>query len=111
MLQTTNIPKYTITIVDPTGVLKSIDVKIPTIVPNTEIIADAIVTALKLLNNLIADNAGKINNALINKLPTRFIANTIITAVITAITQLYNSVLLPVAFMKFSSNVTAKILL
>ena len=41
-------------------------------------------TALKLLNNCITDNAGKITSAEINKEPTRFIASTTITAMITA---------------------------
>ena len=60
---------------------------------------------------LIADKAGKITRAEISSDPTRFIASTIITAIITAIKRLYLLVLVPVADAKFSSKVTANILL
>ena len=58
---------------------------------NTEIIAEQMTTLRKLLKILIADNAGKIINAEINKEPTKFIANTMTNAVITAISKLYLS--------------------
>ena len=60
---------------------------------------------------LIADSAGKITSAEISREPTKFIASTIITAVITAISRLYVPVLTPVARAKPSSKVTANILL
>ena len=57
------------------------------------------------------DRAGNIIKADISSEPTRFIASTIITAVITAISRLYLSAFIPLAFAKLSSNVTANILL
>ena len=58
---------------------------------NTEMTAEQMTTLRKLLKILIADNAGKIINAEINKEPTKFIANTMTNAVITAISKLYLS--------------------
>ena len=74
----------TVTIVAPTGVLQSIATSIPVTVQISDRTAAPINTALKLLNNCITDNAGKITSAEINKEPTRFIASTTITAMITA---------------------------
>lgn len=71
-----------ITIVEPTGVPPTIDKIIPANAHITDIIADAMVTDLKLENKRIADNAGNIINAEISNDPTRFIASTIITAII-----------------------------
>ena len=81
----------------------------PVTVQISDRIAAPINTALKLLNNCITDNAGKITSADINKDPTRFIARTTITAMITAKIKLIWSAFSPVALEKFSSNVTAKI--
>lgn len=99
------------TIVEPTGVEQSIDRIIPVSAHITDITAEQSITALKLLNTLIADNAGKIISAEISREPTRFIASTIISAVTTAISRLYRFEFVPVADEKFSSNVTANILL
>ncbi len=55
----------TTTIVAPTGVPASIDVKIPSVAHTTEITAEQMVTDLKLLNILIADMAGNITIAVI----------------------------------------------
>lgn len=77
----------------------------------TEKIAEKIVTALKLLKIFNVVNVGKIINADISSDPTRFMPSTTITAITTEINKLYSSVFVPVAFAKFSSNVTAKILL
>ena len=101
----------TATIVGPTGVPATIETNKPVAAANTEIIAELMVTDLKLLNTRIALNAGKMIKADINKEPTKFIANTMITAVTTAINKLYKFALTPVPRAKFSSNVTAKILL
>ena len=101
----------TATIVDPTGVPARIEITIPKPAHITENTAEKIVTVLKLLNSLMADKAGKITSAEISSDPTRFMARTIITAIITAIRRLYKSALVPTAFAKFSSKVTAKILL
>ena len=99
------------TIVDPTGVPARMETMIPNAAQKTENKAEQIVTLLKLLNTRIADNAGKITNAEINSEPTRFIASTIITAMTTAIKRLYVFAFVPDDLAKFSSNVTAKILL
>ena len=85
------IPKATIsaiTIVAPTGVFARIEIKIPSAAQHTERNAEQIVTDLKLLNTRIADRAGKITSAEISSEPTRFIAITIITAIIIAIIRL-----------------------
>lgn len=73
------------TIVEPTGVENKIDTIIPINAQLTDIIPDKITTPLKLHITRIADNAGNIINAEINNEPTKFIPNTIITAMITAI--------------------------
>ena len=65
-----------------------IEINKPIIEQNTEMQAEQIVTDLKLLKTLIALRAGKITNAEINNDPTRFIAKTIIIAIIIAITKL-----------------------
>lgn len=83
----------------------------PRLAHTTDIMLEQIVTALKLLNTRIADNAGKITSAATSSEPTRFIATTITTAIIVAINTLYTPVFMPDAFAKFSSNVTENILL
>ena len=101
----------TATIVEPTGVPANIDMSIPIVEQTTESTAAQIVTDLKLLKILIADIEGNITNAEISSEPTKFIANTITTAITIPITKLYISTFVPVAFAKFSSNVMLKILL
>ena len=59
----------------------------------------------------IADNAGNTRSAVMSSEPTRFIASTMITAVITAIIRLYIPAFFPIERVKFSSNVTENILL
>ena len=76
------------TMVEPTGVPAKIEITIPVNAHNTDNPAEQIVTDKKLLNILMADKAGKITSAEINNDPTRFIANTIMTAIITAISRL-----------------------
>ena len=76
------------TIVAPAGVAYKIEKIIPVPAHMTEIIDEQIITLLKLLNIRIADKDGKIINAEINREPTKFIANTIIKAVIIAINKL-----------------------
>ena len=98
-------------IVAPTGVPAKIDVIIPKNAQTTEIIPEEIVTALKLLKTLIAESAGNITKADTSTEPTRFIATTITTAIIVAIKMLYSPVFVPLALAKFSSKVTANILL
>ena len=99
-----------LTIVAPTGVDAKIDTRIPTTAQMTESTAEHTITARKVLNRRIADNAGKIIRAEIKSEPTRFIASTITNAVISAIKRLYKLVRNPVAWAKVSSKVTAKIL-
>ena len=96
--------------VDPTGVPAIIEIKMPDEAQNTDKTAEQTVTARKLLNTRIADSAGNTTNADINREPTKFIAKTITTAIITAISRLYKFALTPVARAKFSSKVTEKIL-
>ena len=97
------------TIVEPTGVPARIEINIPSSAQKTERKAEQIVTERKLLKTRIAEMAGKIISAEINNEPTRFIASTMITAVIIAMSRLYFSVSMPVALAKLSSNVTPKI--
>ena len=87
------------------------DIIIPVKAQITDRTAEQSVTEKKLLHIRMADKAGKITNADISREPTRFIANTMIIAIMTAISRLYRFALIPVAFAKFSSKVTAKILL
>ena len=101
----------TATIVEPTGVPARMEIRIPAVALSTDITAALIVTERKDLKSRIADSAGPITSADINSYPTRFIASTMITAITTAISRLYALALVPVALAKFSSNVTAKILL
>lgn len=101
----------TATIVDPTGVPAMIELKIPIVAQKVDKSAEHMVTDLKLLNKRIEDKAGKITNAEISKEPTKFMARTIITAIITAIIRLYALAFMPVDVAKVSSKVTAKILL
>ena len=64
------------------------DASKPTTVQTTEIQAEQIVTDLKFLKTLIADNAGNTTKAEISNEPTSFIARTITTAITTAIIKL-----------------------
>ena len=97
--------------VEPTGVPANMETRMPTSAHITDNAAEHIVTLLKLLNNLMEESAGKITNADISKDPTRFIAKTMITAIMIAIIRLYASALVPADLEKSSSKVTAKILL
>jgi len=76
------------TIVEPTGVEARIEIMIPVRAQITDIIAEQIITDLKLLNTRMADNAGNMISADVSSEPTRFIASTIITDVTIAIKRL-----------------------
>ena len=76
------------TIVDPTGVPDRMEMIIPISVQRTDRIAEQIVTLLKLLNTLIEDIAGKMTSADMRSDPTRFIARTIIVAMMIAMMML-----------------------
>lgn len=78
----------TTTIVEPTGVPAKIEVISPPKAQTTEKIAEHIVTDKKLLKTRIADKAGKMTSAEISNEPTRFIAKTMMTAMMTAISKL-----------------------
>jgi hypothetical protein len=109
-----HIPKPTIsvaTMVDPTGVPISIEIIIPKNAHTTDNIAEKIVTLLNVLNILMDESAGKITSADIRSEPTRFIASTMMTAMITAIRKLYASAFVPTLLANVSSKVTANILL
>ena len=99
------------TIVAPTGVEAIMDMIIPEPAQITEMTAEQMITLRKLLNRRIAESAGKIMSAEMSSEPTRFIASTMISAVIIAMRRLYPSELIPVAFEKVSSKVTLNILL
>ena len=76
------------TIVLPTGVPARIAIKRPATAQTTEITAEQIVTERKLLKRRIAEMAGKITRAEIKREPTRFIASTMIVAMMMAIARL-----------------------
>ena len=84
-----NAAKSAITIVLPTGVPATIEIRSPITEHKTDTTAEQIVTDLKLLNILIAERAGNITKADINREPTRFIARTIIIAITIAMARLY----------------------
>ena len=106
MMHTMNAAMSVMTIVDPTGVSQSIERIIPTKAQQTDRIAEQIVTERKLFRMRIAESAGKITSADTRSEPTRFMARTIITAIIVAIRKFRRLVLVPTAFAKLSSNVT-----
>ena len=83
-----NAARSAATIVLPTGVPARMEIKRPATEQITEIAAEQIVTDLKLLKILMALRAGKITKAEIKREPTRFIARTIIIAIMIAITRL-----------------------
>lgn len=56
---------YIVTIVEPTGVEVNIDIIIPNTAPNTERIAEYIITDLKLVITLIADKLPEILRGLL----------------------------------------------
>ncbi len=87
-MQTRKAAKSAATIVEPTGVPAKIEIKSPEIEQIDESTAEQIVTERKLLKILIAERAGKMIKAEIKSEPTRFIASTIITAMMIAITRL-----------------------
>ena len=97
-----------ITIVEPTGVPARIDASSPVTAQKTEMQQAKIVTFLKLLNISMEETAGKIIRAEIRRVPTRFIASTIITAIRLAIKTFISFVLVPLAKEKSSSKVIAK---
>ena len=74
--------------VGPTGVPEAKESNNPVVAQVTEIIAELIVTDLKLLKTRIALKAGKMINAEINNEPTKFIAKTMMIAVTRAIKKL-----------------------
>ena len=98
------------TIVEPTGVPARMAMMIPVREQTTEITAAATVTVKKLLKTRMAESAGNTTSAETSNAPTRFIARTIIAAMMMAIRRLNALTFTPVARAKFSSNVMAKIL-
>ena len=87
-MQSPNATMSTATTVGPTGVDARIATSIPISAQSVETIAAVITTPLKVRATRIAESAGKITSAEIRSEPTRFIASTIMTAVITAISRL-----------------------
>lgn len=83
--QITNVIASNKTIVAPTGVDIKIDTRIPIKALITPITTEKIMTFLYREVILIADNDGKINNAVTNKEPTKLIAITMIKEIDAAI--------------------------
>jgi hypothetical protein len=79
---------FIITIVEPTGVPATMDKSNPIMAHTTERRQAKIVTFLKLLKICIDETAGKIIRAEIKRVPTRFMARTMIRAVTIAMTVL-----------------------
>ena len=74
--------------VEPTGVAKRIDERMPNIAQKTDITAEKRMTDLKFLKSRMDERAGKMIRAEIKREPTRFMARTITMAIITAIKRL-----------------------
>lgn len=74
--------------VEPTGVSKRIDERMPNIAQKTDITAEKRMTDLKFLKSRMDERAGKTIRAEIKREPTRFMARTITMAIITAIKRL-----------------------
>lgn len=74
--------------VEPTGVSKRIDERMPNIAQKTDITAEKRMTDLKVLKSRMDERAGKMIRAEIKREPTRFMARTITMAIITAIKRL-----------------------
>lgn len=92
----------------PVGTAYMHEISKPVVKQTTEITAVLTVTALKVLNSLIALSDGKIISAEISIAPIRRIPTTTVKAVSTAMKQFISFVLRPVARAKLSSKVTAK---
>ena len=88
MLKMKNTAMSAVTIVEPTGVEKSMEAIMPIPAHITDITEEHIITLLKLLKTRIAEREGKIISADMSSEPTRFMASTIISAVITAMSRL-----------------------
>ena len=73
------------TTLGPTGVENKMDSKIPKVAHTTDSTAEQIVTDKKFLNIRMADRAGKMIRAEMSREPTKFIANTMTTAMMTSI--------------------------
>ena len=74
--------------VDPTGVPARIEIRSPASAQTTESTAEQTVTEKKLRKIRMADSAGKMTRAEISSDPTRFMARTMMTAIMTAIIRL-----------------------
>ena len=74
--------------VEPTGVPASMDARMPSSAQVTESSAEQMVTLLKLWNSRIAESAGKMTSAEMSSDPTKFMASTMMTATVIAISRL-----------------------
>lgn len=108
---TTNRIRFTATMVEPTGVPARIEIIIPVNALQVERIAAQTVTERNDLHTLMADSAGKMTSAEIRREPTKFMASTMMTAIMVAMHTLNSFTLRPVALEKSSSKVTANSLL
>ena len=104
-----NAIRFAVTTVAPVCKPRRQAVKKPAIKHTRETETEHISTPLNVVQTRIAVMAGKTISAEIINEPIIFMPSTIVSAVKTAISILYKFVLMPVAFEKFSSNVTANI--
>lgn len=77
------------TIVGPIGVANIIENKKPTTVQVIDVMTEQIITERKLLKTRMDESAGKMISADTSSEPTRFMASTMTTAIITAMRKLY----------------------
>ena len=92
----------------PVGVSRKKDAVIPIRKQTTERTAEQAITDLKLLHTHIAESAGKMIRLEMSRAPIMRIHRTTVIAVRTARSILYSFVFVPVALVKVSSKVTAK---
>ena len=103
--------RFIITIVAPAGIENIYEINRPVTKDKTEIMAEFITTDLKYLHILTDERVGKTIRLETSKAPIIRMPTTIIIPVKIESRVLYNLTLIPVAFAKFSSNVTKNILL
>ena len=103
--------KFIITTVAPAGIENIYEKISPKMKDKIETMAEFMTTDLKHLHTLTDERVGKTIRLETSRAPIIRMPTTIITPVKIASRVLYNFTFIPVAFAKFSSNVTKNILL